>query len=84
MGDEQVNKYQNILNDVYGFLILPSIETLKKRDSERDPKSEMQERIEVLYPEFKNKQHDILRVIDSTNQGLDQTVEEIFSQLKSS
>lgn len=81
IGDEQVKKYQEMFEDVYGFLLLPSIETLKKRDLERDPSGEMQERINVLYPEFANTKHDILKVIDSTNHTLEQTVEEIFKSI---
>lgn len=76
--DEQVNKYNELFGDVHGFLLLPSIESLKKRDLERDPSGEMQERIEVLYPQFANTEHPVLKVIDSSNQTLNETVEEIF------
>jgi adenylate kinase family enzyme len=81
--DEQVKHYNELLGDVYGFLLLPSKEVLKKRDLERDPAGEMQERIEVLYQEFANVEHNLLRVVDSSNQTLDETVGEIFKQLKS-
>ncbi len=79
IGDAQVKKYQEMFEDVYGFLLLPSKEALKKRDLERDPKGEMHKRIDVLYPEFANLEHDILKVIDSTDQTLEETVEEIYS-----
>lgn len=79
--DEQIKKYDELFGDVHGFLLLPSIEVLKKRDLERDPTGEMQKRIEVLYPEFANIEHNVLKVIDSSNQTLDETVEEIFRLL---
>ncbi len=84
IADEQVKKYQKMFGNVYGFLLLPSIETLKKRDLERDSTGEMHGRIDVLYPEFANSKHDTLKVIDSTNHALSKTVEEIFKQLKNS
>lgn len=79
--DEQVKKYDQMLGDVHGFLLLPSIETLKQRDFERvkDTGSIMQKRIDVLHPEFANAEHNTLKVIDSTNQTLEETVEEIFN-----
>lgn len=81
--DEQVKQYNELFGDVYGFLLLPSMEILKKRDLERDATGEMQERIEVLYSEFANAEHKMLKVIDSSNQTLDETVDKIFKQLDS-
>jgi broad-specificity NMP kinase len=81
IGDEQVKRYKEQFDEVYGFLLLPSKETLKKRDLLRDPEYQMAERIDVLYPEFANVEHDVLKVIDSTDQTEEETVEEIYNIL---
>lgn len=81
IGDDQVKKYQGMFDDVYGFLLLPSKEVLKERDKFRDPEYQMSDRIDVLYPKFAEVPHPILKVIDSSDQTLDETVEEIYKQL---
>lgn len=81
MGDEQVKGYDDLLGDVHGFLLLPSIEELKRRDKERSPEYSLEHRIDALYPQFANVDHPILKVIDSTNQTVEETVEEIFKSL---
>jgi len=82
LGDEAVKKYQQMFQDVYGFLLLPTKEELKKRDLERDSEGSMHHRIDALYPYFADVQHDTLKVIDSTNHSLDDTVTEILKILK--
>ncbi len=82
MGDEQVKGYDDLLGDVHGFLLLPSIEELKKRDRERNPEYSLEHRIDALYPQFADVEHKVLRVIDSTNQTVEETVEKIFNSLK--
>lgn len=78
IGDEAFKKYQRMFKDVYGFLLLPTKEELKKRDLGRDPEGGMHHRIDALYPYFADTKHDALEVIDSTNQTLEETVNEIF------
>jgi adenylate kinase family enzyme len=76
--DEQVKHYDELFGEVFGFLLLPSKEELKKRDLARDPEGGMHERIEALYPDFANVPHPVLKVIDSTDQTLEETVNQIF------
>lgn len=83
LGDDAVKKYQKVFDQVYGFLLLPSLETLKKRDLLRSPENQWPDRIDALYPEFANVEHDVLKVIDSSNQTLEETVEEIFQIISS-
>ncbi len=80
--DEQVKRYNELLGDVHGFLLLPSLETLKKRDQERDPEHAMGHRIDALYPDFADVPHPVLKVIDSTDQSVEETVEELLSFLR--
>ena len=80
-GDDNIKRYQQIFTEVYGFLLLPDIETIKARELGRDPEGTLIHRIDALYPKFADVQHDVLNVIDSTNQSVEETVDEILSVL---
>ncbi len=81
MGDEQVKSYNDIFGDVYGYLLLPSLETLKKRDAIRPPENQWPDRIDALYPQFADVPHPVLHVIDSTEQSVEETVNVILEKL---
>ncbi len=76
--DKHIESYKKIFDEVYGFLLLPSKDVLKQRDSMRDPEKKMHERIDALYPMFTESEPNELKVINSDNQTLEETVNEIF------
>lgn len=84
MGDDSVRAFSEEFGDVHGFLLLPSLEILKKRDLERSLEDQMGDRIDELYPQFADVNHEVLKIIDSTNQSLEETVETVFNQIQSS
>ncbi len=80
--DENIRRYQQLFVDVYGFLLLPDIETIKTRELGRDPEGTLIHRIDALYPKFVDVEHNVLKVINSTNQTVEETVSEIMNELK--
>ncbi len=64
------------------FLLLPSLEYLLQRFDDRGDNKELRERTIELYKKFSEKKDALdWEVIDSSNQTLEETVEEIISHL---
>lgn len=81
-GDEDVQKCQALFGDVYGFMLLPSLEVLKERDKNRDEEKRMPHRVEPLYQDFNSKEHQLFVTIDNSQQTVAETAEYIWSELK--
>lgn len=64
------------------FLLLPTLESLLNRFDQRENDEELRKRTQELYKEF-NKQKDVLnwQIIDSSNQTLEETTNQIFIEL---
>ncbi len=79
--DEGVRQYQKYFDNVFGFVLLPSLDVLRQRDSQRDPDKQMGERSDEIHAELLSKDYKLLRVVDSSEQTVDETVAEIRGQL---
>ncbi|MCL5438493.1 MAG: AAA family ATPase [Patescibacteria group bacterium] len=82
IGDEDVERYKNEFKNVYGFLLLPTEETLRQRDQSRKPEYQMGSLVEKHYKDFSNMDHSALKTIDSTNLTVEETVDQIFKLIK--
>lgn len=83
LGDEDVKSYQDKFSETFGFLLLPSLEVLKERDSGRKTEDQMGNRIDDLHLGFTQKEHSVLEIVDSSSMSSDETVQLIFTKVKS-
>ncbi|MEK7499550.1 MAG: AAA family ATPase [Patescibacteria group bacterium] len=81
-GDEDIEKYKNLFGEVRGFLLLPSLDVLKERDSSREESKRVPHRIEPLHEHFSSKQHQLFETIDNSNQTVAETVDSIWKKLR--
>lgn len=83
--EEDLKQYLELLKDkqVKVFLLLPKIEILLKRFNERGGANDiLQKRTENLYTKFlTEKDSSYWTVIDSSNQTLEETVEQIYKKI---
>jgi guanylate kinase len=69
--------------DFKTFLLLPSLESLLKRFDDRGEDKELRARTHDLYERFSRKKDELhWVVIDSSNQTLEETVEEMYNLIK--
>lgn len=80
-GDEDMQKYQSLFEEVHGFILLPSLEVLKERDSNREESKRVPHRVEPLLQEFSSKEHKLFELIDNSNQTAPETVNYIWEKL---
>ena len=67
------------------FLLLPSVDSLLKRFDNRGDNKELRERTIELHKRFLDKKNTLnWQVVDSSNQSLKETVEEIYTSLRKS
>ena len=81
-GDGDIQKYQTLFGKVRGFILLPLLEILKERDSNREEEKRVPHRVEPLYNDFSSKEHELFEVIDNSRQTVTETVEYIYERLK--
>lgn len=79
MIDQRVKKFIDTFKDTKAYLLLPSLGKLKERDLKRPKDEQLGKRIDDLYPKFANAENKYMNVIDSTDQTLDETVDQIYS-----
>jgi guanylate kinase len=64
------------------FLLLPTIESLLARFDERGANDKLRERTSELHKKFLEKKDKLnWQVVDSSNQTLEETVEQIYQEL---
>jgi len=77
-------QYSEYLKDknFKAFLLLPSMESLLKRFDDRGDDKELRERTIELHKQFMNKKNELnCKIIDSSNQTLEETVEQIYKDI---
>lgn len=79
--DEHIEKYQDSFKEIFGFILLPSVEKLKERDTYREQDKQMPHRIEPLHAAFSTQENKLFEVIDTSNQTTEETVEYIFQRI---
>ncbi|HEY4482597.1 MAG TPA: hypothetical protein VI953_00275 [Candidatus Paceibacterota bacterium] len=86
VGEKLFNQYAESLagKKFKAFLLLPSLEVVLKRFDEREVDPPLRERIYELHEKYTKLKGQLnWQVIDSTNQTLHQTVEQIYSEMVS-
>ena len=87
VGRKLLEQYSEFFKDknFKTFVLLPSVESLLKRFDDRGDNKELRERTIELHKKF-TEQKDKLgwKVIDSSNQTLEETVDEIFKEIHQS
>ncbi len=84
VGRKLLKQYSEYFKDknFKAFILLPSIESLLQRFDDRGDDKELRERTKELYKLFIEKKDSLnCEIIDSSNQNLEETVEEIISHL---
>jgi len=84
VGDRDIQRYKDAFQDVHAFLLLPSLDVLKQRDNLRPSESRMGGRIDELYPYFAHSDHPLMEVLDTSNQTVLETVDDVFGRVVSS
>jgi len=68
--------------DIKVFLLLPSLDALLARFDNRGPNEELRERTKELHEKFSTRKNESFwHVINSSNQTLEETAEQIFKEL---
>jgi adenylate kinase family enzyme len=80
--DQDIQKYKGLFGEVHGFILLPSLEVAKERDSNREEHKRVPDRVEVLHKDFSSTEHKLFEVIDNSNQTVEETVNRVLEKLK--
>ncbi len=84
VGRKLLEQYSNFFKDknFKAFLLLPSLETVLARFDDRGDYVELRERATELHKIFSEKQDQLnLQTIDSSDQTLEETVEQIYQKI---
>lgn len=84
IGKTQLEQYSNFFKDknFKVFLLLPSLEVLLARFDNREVNERLRERTIELHKKFSERQDQFnWHVINSSNQSLEETVEQIYKEL---
>jgi guanylate kinase len=87
VGKKLLEQYSNFFKDkdFKAFLLMPSVDALLKRFDEREDDAELRARTIELHKSFSEKKDELnCCVIDSSDQTLEETVDEIYSSIVSS
>jgi guanylate kinase len=87
VGRKLLKQYSNFFKDrdFKTFLLMPSVDALLKRFDDRGGYAELRARTIELHKSFSEKKDELnCRVIDSSDQTLEETVDEIYSSIVSS
>ena len=85
VGRKLLKQYSSYFKDknFKAFLLLPSLETLLARFDDRGDYVELRQRATELHEIFSEKRDQLdCHIIDSSNQSLEETVEQIYSEIK--
>lgn len=84
VGRKMLEQYSSFFKDknFKAFLLLPSIDSLLKRFDDRGVNEELRKRTVDLHKQFSEKKDELnCQIINSSDQTLEETVEEIFKQI---
>lgn len=81
--DEHIQKYKGLFGEVYGFILLPSLEVLKQRDANREESKRVPDRIEPLYNAYNSQENTLFEIIDNSNQPAEETATYIYQRVTS-
>ncbi len=84
VGRKILEQYSNFFKDknFKAFLLMPSLEALLKRFDDRGDNKELRERTIELHKSFSEKQDKLnCLIINSSNQTLEETVDEIYKSI---
>ncbi len=84
VGRKLLEQYSNFFKgkNFQAFLLMPSLESLLNRFDDRGNDKELRERTVELHKRFSEKKDNLnWQIIDSTNQTLEETVEEIYKSI---
>ena len=79
--DDQLKKLRREFHDVHGFVLLPGLETVIRRDRQRPADQREPERSQILHRDFSRATFTHFRVLDSTGQSLAETVDAIYREI---
>ena len=82
IGRKLLSQYKDSFPNIKTFLLLPSVDTLLSRFDNRGDDAHLRKRTEDLHEKFtKRKDEFNWQVIDSSNQTLEETANQIFKEL---
>ena len=84
VGKTQLEQYSNFFKDrnFKTFLLLPLLDVLLTRFDNREDNKELRERTTELHKKFSERRDQLnWQAIDSSNQSLEETVEQIYKEL---
>ena len=82
IGESRLKKYKDTFQDVYGFVLLPTLEVIHKRDEQRSPEVRMGYRIDDLHKHFSSYTDEYFTVIDSTHMKVGEVSDYIYQKVQ--
>ncbi len=79
--DEHIKTYKELFGEVYGFILLPSLEVLKKRDASREEAKRVPDRVEPLYNAYSSQENKLFEIVDNSNQSPEETTIYIYQRI---
>ncbi len=82
IGKKLLNQYKDFFPNIKIFLLLPSVDTLLSRFDNRGDDAELRKRTEDLHEKFTSRKDELdWQVVDSSNQTVEDTADQIFIEL---
>jgi adenylate kinase family enzyme len=80
--DKDLVAFRKQFQDVFGFMLLPSLKVTLHRDSKRPKDQRIPHRVKILHKHFSSKPSKLFKTIDSSNSSPKETLKIILKEIQ--